>query len=756
VTLGGFIEDAETGEYLANVAFREVEGKAGGVTNAHGFFSVTLPAGEYRFTASHVGYVASDIPVRLQRDTVIRVRLLPGTRLEEVTVYRGSSLVQSSDLGKHGLPVRQLQVMPALLGEPDILKALQHLPGVNPGTEGMAGFSVRGGSPEQTAVLLDGMPVYNVNHAFGYFSVFNGEALKDVTLLKGGIPARHGGRLSSVLDVTMKEGNNREFTGNLALSPVAGALTVEGPIKREKASFILSGRRTWLDGFLRLGQRLAGSEFLAAYGFYDLTAKINWKAGERDRFFLSFYAGRDGLTVTWNASEEPGKYRYSWGNASVAARWHRVLSPRAFNNTTLYYSRFNYRNEVSQYRADSSKRERSAFGSTLEEVALKSDFDLIPGDSHHARYGMLLSKKYLAPEASSRSLLSTSATWQDETTGDTWSVEGYAEDEWRVGARWVMSLGTRGTLLFTGNARYASVEPRAAVAYLFSSNTSLKASFSFMQQPLHLLANSSLAWKTDMWVPASDQVRPGRSRLYSLGAYHATRDGIEFSAGVYYNDLRRVIRYRDGIGYLKQKEQSWQEYVHVGDGRAYGVEFMVNKPAGALNGWVAYTLSRAERRFNGIAGNAWFPFEYDRRHKVDAVATYTFPGRERARFQKVIAVNFTGASGNYTTIGDETYPGLPMPWEKETRDGYWNRPQEYIPRPNNVRLPAYHHLDVVLHLQNRSDAGGSWSFGVYNIYARQNPGFYYRKWESETGFSLKKVSLLPFMPVISWSYRFKK
>jgi hypothetical protein len=753
VVVSGFIEDAASGESLVNATIHAVDGRATAITNAYGFFSLTLPAGAYRFVASHVGYAAVEIRLQPRRDTMIRVALRPGLQLEEVTVRPATVPVTLAATGKHVLPARQLRVMPALLGESDLLKSIQMLPGVNPGTEGMSGASVRGSSPEQTLVLLDGMPVYNVNHAFGFISVFNGEALKEVTLLKGGIPARHGGRLSSVLDVTMKEGNSRALAGSLSISPIAGSLTVEGPVVKEKASFILSARRTWLDGLLRVGQSLVDGGATTRYNFYDLNAKVNWKASDRHRLFLSFYNGRDGFGATWDDGSRPGRHIYSWGNASVAGRWNWIVSPRLFNNTTLYYTRFKYTNEARQHGDGEVPGGTTRYSSILEEVTLKSDFDLVPDDRRRARFGIALSRSYLAPETASRSLATTGATWYDATAGRYTLLEGYVEEEARVGTRWHANLGARGTLLFTGNARHASIEPRASIALLVAGNTSLKASFSMMQQPLHLLANSSMAWTTDMWVPVSDKVKPARSRLYSLGASHVTASGIELSVELYYNRLLRTIRYRDGIHFLKQKDESWQEYIHVGEGRARGVEFMAARPAGNLNGWVAYTLSRSERRFSGIAGNAWFPFEYDRPHKVNAVANYTFTPRAGARYRKVLALNFTYASGNYTTIGDETHAGLPLPWE-DPELGSWARAQESSSRPNNARLPAYHHLDVVLHLQNRSGKGGSWSLGVYNLYARQNPTFYYRQWESLTSFAYKKVSLLPFAPIVSWNYKF--
>jgi hypothetical protein len=754
VTLAGFIEDAGSGERLANATLVEAGGRRGVAANGHGFFSLTLPAGEYRLVASHVGYAPDTLLIRLTRDTTVIARLRPATLLREVVVRPGGSSVGAPVAGRHDLAVEQIKAMPALLGETDLLKAIQRLPGVNGGTEGMSGVSVRGGSPEQTLVLLDGMPVYNVNHAFGYVSAFNGEALKGVTLLKGGVPARYGGRLSSVMEVTMKEGNNRRTGGAVTLSPLAGSVTLEGPIRRDRASFIVSGRRTWADGPLRLGQAIAKSEMPVTYGFHDLTGKVNWKVNERHHLFLSLYNGHDALRVKWKGEGTPGGYRYAWGNASVVGRWNWVVAPRLFSNTTLYYSRFYYTNETRQYRVASGSEDVARAYSSLADVTLKCDLDFLPGSDRRARFGVAFSRKSFAPEMAYLSDAGGDRSWRDRTSGSTWSAEAYVEEERRVSERWSASAGVRGTALVAGGARYYSLEPRLSVAWLVARETSIKGSFAMMRQPLHVLSNSSLEWRTDMWVPASEVTRPGESRLYSLGAYRAwSASGIEASVEVYYSALRRVIRYEEGVSYLKRKDESWEEHVHVGEGRAYGLEVMTRKSAGRWNGWIAYTWSRSTRRFPGIGENAWFPFEYDRRHKFNVVARHEPWRGGRGRWRKVVALDFTFASGNWTTIGTEVYLAAPMPGSVRGGRVPWRESREFIPLPNNARLPAYHHLDVAFHWINRRARGSSWSAGVYNVYARQNPGFYYRKMERDA-VSYRQVSLLPFVPFVSWNYKF--
>jgi hypothetical protein len=754
VALSGHVEERTSGERLVNATLHGAGGGAIAITNAYGFFSAMLPAGEHCLVARHAGFSPDTLRVSLKRDTSVCFRLVSSTFLREVTVRPARPSVTLPATGRHVVSMEQTRAMPALLGEVDILKALQQLPGVNGGTEGSSAFSVRGSGPGETLVLLDGMPVYNANHAFGYLSAFNGEALKGATLYKGDAPARHGGRLSSVLDATMKEGNARRLSGSATLGPLAGAIALEGPIKKGKASFILSGRRAWLDVLLRAGQALSGSNLEMLYRFHDLNGKVNWKIDGRHHLFLSFYNGRDRFGARWNSAGLPGRYAYSWGNASVAGRWTWIIAPRLFHNATLYYSRFDYENESRQRRAGSNEDDATRFYSNLDDATLKSDFDLVAGEHRRTRFGLSLSRRRVAPEMTRQSVGGVSNAWRDAGSGPSREAAIYVEREQQLGERWRVNAGARATLFAAGGARYTFLEPRLSLSCSLSPRASVKAAFAMMHQPLHLLSNSSLDWKTDMWASSGDAIKPARARHYIVGFYREGGDsGIDLSVEVYRSRLERVVRYDEGVLYLKHKDDSWQEHARVGEGWASGMEIMLNKPAGQLNGWIAYTLSRAERRFPDVAGGERFPFEYDRRHKLNAVAQYVLSRRTAGRFRRVLAANFTLASGNRVTIGEEAYPAAPLPGGEASWTYAWWGSREYIPRPNNARLPLYHHLDVAFHLQNRQERGSSWSFGAYNVYARKNPGFYYRKMEGET-FRYKQVSILPFVPFLSWHYKF--
>lgn len=755
ITLSGFVEDRLSGEFLAGAAVMETSLKKGGSANKYGFFSITLPEGEYEFTGSYVGYAPQTFRVRLHRDTTIRLRLSTDMRLQEVQVSSSSSPVSSTEIGKHVIPIRQIKNRPALLGESDVLKSLQLLPGVNEGSGVATGFSVRGGSPEQTQMLLDGIPVYNVNHAFGYLSVFNGEALKDVTLLKSGIPARYGGRLSSVLDITMREGNNQRFAGHISLSPFAGSVTLEGPLKKEVASFMISARRTWLDLPLRLGLELSGSHYIIAYGFYDLNAKLNWKISDTDRLYVSFYAGDDAYVTRWE--HNTGKYRFNWGNMTASGRWNRVWNSRMFSNITLFYSRFKYKNFYEYLFREENLAEKLTAYSVLEEVALKADFDYFPREKHHVRYGLMLATKYYAPEMSYYRYRDEDIHVKDSTHGNLRSAEAYLEDDWAITPRWKLNAGVRVTMLVAGKRQYYSVEPRVTLNHLIHEKLSLKVSWSRMQQPIHLLTNSSLAFKTDMWVPVTDRIKPGVSDLFAVGVYHQLPNRLEFSAEVYYNRLSRMIRYADGIHYIKRKDSSWQDNILSGKGRGYGIDLMLNKPFGRLSGWLSYSLSKSERSYDEIREGRWFPFEYDRRHKLNVVADYTLPEKEEHRFLRVFSLNFTFSSGNFTTMSEQEYVSMEVPGSTMLYWGDQWGSQEYLPMPNNIQLPAFHHLDIAFHLRNKRKRGSSWSFSIYNVYARQNPSFYFWK-RQERGDTAKshyrQVSLTPMIPSVSWSYSF--
>lgn len=754
-TICGFVEDVMTGERLISATLYETATGKGIACNSYGFYSMTLPQGNHTFRVSYVGYAPTWITLALQTDTVIHVGLKPAGLLDEVVVKGCQYFVRSTQMGIHKLPLEQCKAMPSILGETDVLKALHYLPGVNPGIEGSAGFSVRGSSPEQTQIQLDGMPVYNVNHLFGYFSAFNGEALKDLTLYKGAVPARFGGRLSSVLDIAMREGNMKRFAGNFAMSPLAASLTLEGPIKKDKVSFLISGRYTWLNALLQAGFKIFDVDTRMGLGFYDFNAKVNWLVGKRDHLYVSMYNGHDGIYSQSGHDGKLDRLRLGWGNLGASVRWNRIVNPHTFVNTQLYFSRFRNIQETKIYNWDSYRYDLYKTYSDLKEMAVRTDWDYVPLNAHYFRFGAMVSKKIYAPEMSYRRIDSSAVLLSDVTRGDLWSAALYAEDDWSLAASWKMNIGLRATVTYVPGRSYYSVEPRLALTYLLNTTNSLKASCSFMQQPLHLLANTYQGMPAELWVPATDQVKPGRSNLYSLGYFRQLPKGMEFSVEAYYNALQGMIRYKEGASYLKYKDASWQDYIYRGKGRGYGVEVMLNKSLGALNGWIAYTWSRAERSFAGIRDGMWFPYDYDRPHKLNVTMNYTFEAKEEQKYIKMVALNFTYASGNYTTVGQQMYPAASMPGnipipENRENQNFW----QYMPYPNNTQLPAYHHLDIALHLKNNKRKGESWTIGIYNVYGRKNPSYYFSTTSKSGKTQIERMSICMFVPCITWSYTF--
>lgn len=754
VTVCGFLEDRATGERLANATLYEMRTGRGTVCNEFGFYSLTLPPGDYTFRADYVGYLSAFLSMHLRADTACDIALERAGWLEEVIVRGKRPFVAGTQMGKHEFSAARIKAMPAILGESDLMRALAALPGVNSGVEGKSGISVRGGSPEQTAILLDGMPVYNVNHLFGYLSAFNGEALQAMTLYKGAIPARYGGRLSSVLDVSMREGNMKRLAGNFSLSPLAATLTVEGPLKKDEASFLVSGRYSWLNALMQGAYKIVdGGDVSSGVTFYDLNAKFNWICSSRDRLYFSFYNGWDMRIDKFFGGDKPDKNRNSWGNIGASLRWNRVVDSRLFTNAQLYYTRFrrtDLQKDYDDYRK--AYEERKTY-TDLQELTLSSAWEFMPTTAHTLRFGGVFSGQWFRPEMSYFRVMGNDTHFRDTTRGAVWSVCLYAEDDWQLAPRWRANAGIRASAHYTPHRSYYDLEPRLELTFLVNDRNSLKASWSRMSQPLHLLTTVSLGAPSELWVPVTDKVRPGRSDLYSIGYYRQVKDIWEFSVEAYYNDLRRVIRYRDDVAYVKQKDVSWQDYLHTGRGRGYGVEVMLNKTAGALNGWIAYTWSKSERSFDGIRDGIWFPFEYDRRHKLNVSTTYTFREVKEQKFLKMLAVNFTYASGNYTTVGLQYYPAAPLPYKAgDDVLGSWSG-WEYIPHPNNVQLPAYHHLDVAFHLKNKKPKGDSWTFGIYNLYGRKNPSYYYRTGEGgET--VIKRLSICLFVPCVTWSYTF--
>ena len=732
-TVSGQVVDAESGENVIGAAIYAPYLERGITTNQYGFFSLTLQADTVTLVLSHVAYVTQMRFVELSADIWLDVALQPTrVRLDEVEVValRGDTPVEVVQMSQVNLPIAQIQAIPALLGEVDVLKVIQLLPGVQSGKEGTSGLYVRGGGPDQNLILLDGITVYNASHLIGFLSTFNGDAIKNASLIKGGFPARYGGRLSSVIDLTMKEGNLKEHQGSASVGIVASSITVEGPLRKDRASFLVSARRTYLD--LLIYPFLAKSN-KQGYYFYDINAKTNVILSDRDRVYVGGYAGHDrGYTHTQGNNSfviQRGSDEFGWRNVTATARWNRIFSPKLFANVLVGFTRFRFRTRSEQLSKlvddsdESTSLYLSDFLSGITDGISRVDFEFLPGLSHYARFGIAgvlhtyhtgaLTHRVSGPDITPVDTLLT-------PTHRTRSVElrAYVEDEIRLTPQIKINAGLCASSFLVEGSGYASIQPRISLWWGLTGTTALKASYASMQQYIHLLPSASgLALPTDLWVPATDRVRPQEANQVALGLAKTLRGGrYEITVESYYKRMRHLIEYREGSDYLGAALGSWQDQIESGRGWSYGAEFFLQKQLGRTTGWLGYTLSRTQRKFPGLNDGKTFPYTYDRRHDVYLVVNH--------RLRASVELSGTWVYGTGQAIW------LPIGQFHEvdhdtgrlrgrSRDDLLLR--LYGPR-NGSRTPPYHRFDVAVRLHSSGRrVKRTWSFGLYNAYNRRNP-----------------------------------
>ncbi|HMQ47908.1 MAG TPA: TonB-dependent receptor plug domain-containing protein [Saprospiraceae bacterium] len=769
LTISGYIRDAASGEPLISANIFDERSASGAVTNTYGFFSLTLPKDSVSLAFSYIGYSSQYQSFYLRKDTTINVSLGGAVELQVVEVVgasQGARIEERTQMSQVVVPVEQIKRVPALLGEVDVLKALQLLPGVQSGGEGQNGLYVRGGSPDQNLVLLDGVPVYNVSHLLGIFSVFNADAIKNVTLTKGGFPARYGGRLSSILEINMKEGNLQEWHGEGSLGLISSKLTLEGPLVKDKTSLLISGRRTYADllfGPIIRATQEEGTDLRVKLFFYDLNAKLQHKINDKHRLYLSAYLGSD---VFSNRYEETDvDYRdlveggIDWGNMISAFRWNYQINNKLFANTTLTYSRF----DVDIFAAFDSEygNEREVYSakyfSGIEDLAAKVDIDFIPNPNHYIRFGGSLTNHKYSPGA-----LAFKAEFEEERfdtlvgSQNAYSNELalYVEDDIQLGAL-KANIGVHSSAFNVEGTWYTSVQPRLGLRYLLSNDLSIKASYSTMTQFINLLTSESFSLPTDLWVPSTKQIKPQESWQTALGVAKTFGEAYEVSLEGYYKSMENVISYREGASFLFGLENDWQDKITQGDGEAYGLEFFVQKKKGRFSGWIGYTLSWNWRQFDEINGGQRFPFRYDRRHDISIVANYDFSP----------TVGFSAAwvygTGNAVTLNTFRYPT-----EVYAGDGflYGYNDVESGGSKNAFRMTDYHRLDVSLEIRKiKPKWEEKWVIGAYNAYYHRNP--YYIIADEEATFDqngnliktervFKEISILPIIPSISYQFKF--
>ncbi len=798
-TVSGYIENAATGERIIGAQIYDEHIGFGTASNAYGFYSITFKQKEVKLSASLIGYNTETKNLILTKDTMVNFTLNANTELDEVVVTGRQNIVKSSQISAIEVPLKAVQKLPVLFGETDVLKTIQLMPGVQSGTEGTGGVYVRGGGPDQNLILLDGVPVYNVNHLFGFFSVFNGYAIKDISLIKGGFPARYGGRLSSVIDIRMKEGNLKHFSGEASSGLIASKISFEGPIVKDKTSFIFSARRTYLDIIASPLIKLASSFFegtnvSAGYYFYDINAKINHKFSDKDRLFLSVYSGRDKAYVkvkdNYSYMDETSNYKTNmnlhWGNITSALRWNHVYTPKLFGNTTLTYSRYHFVtafSEEAEYtqgnqnpqKVYESKYEIS-YLSGIEDYALKTDFDYAPSPNHKIKFG--LSGIFHTFKPGITALLVKDEEYNQnmkESYGNKNILAGeyalYAEDDIRIGNRLKLNIGGRAAGLSVQDTFYYSLEPRASARFLITNNWSVKAAYSTMSQFLHFLTNSTIGLPTDLWLPATKRVPPQRSVQYAAGTAISLPFKLNLTIEGYYKDMSNLIEYKEGSSFFDDPEEGmtsdvgWEDKIEIGKGKSYGAEIMLSKNIGRFTGWLAYTRSKTTRQFENISFGEVFPYRYDRRNDASIALTYKFN-------EKIdIGVSWVYGTGISVTLAQQRY--LPINrieellYEKSQNHGGFGffssySSVEYYGKRNNFRLPDYHRLDLSINFNKKVKYGTrTWNISVYNAYNRKNAFFVDFSYDDiffdgqSSNRKLMKYSLFPIIPSVSYTYKFR-
>ena len=762
--LSGYVTDKASGEALWGATVYDMNSKLGVATNNYGYFSLLLPGDTVKLRISFVGYQSVMMVFFLDIDKKLNVELESSIELKEVQVIaEGEAQVQDQvRMSSIDISMESVQNLPVFMGEKDIMKTIQLMPGVQSGAEGTSGLYVRGGSPGQNLILLDGVPVYNVSHLFGFFSVFNANSIKSVKLIKGGFPANYGGRLSSVVDIRMKEGNMKKIHGQGSIGLIAANFTLEGPIIKDKTSFVISGRRTYIDllakPFIRSFDD-AGTKVRGGYYFYDINAKINHKFSDKHRLFLSGYFGRDKFYNKIESNYEDYKDSFDtglkWGNIIAALRWNYLITPRLFSNTTVTYSKYKFNVNVFNKEETFINGQQVYYSeftgdyfSGIRDYSVKSDFNWMVSPGHQVIFGAGYTNHYFTPGIQQFKNVSTDNSNQIDTVlgaTETYANEfwAYAEDEWSIGERLVLNFGFHASAFDVENTFYYSVQPRISGRFMIDKKTSVKASYVEMQQYLHLLSNVGIGLPTDLWVPATSSIKPQFSRQVAMGFARTFYDKFEVSIEGYYKWMDNLITYKEGAGFFSLGSD-WQNLVESGKGWAYGVEFLISKKVGKTTGWIGYTLAWSNRQFENINFGNPYPYRYDRRHDISVSVTHKFNDKID------IGVVWVYGTGNAVTLGLERY----LSFDGASFNNFYDE-VEYIEKRNNYRMPAYHRLDIGVNFRKkRPKWERTWSVGFYNIYNRKNPFYLYFKNDYSGNKKLYLVSLFPILPSISYNFKF--
>lgn len=772
-TISGTVTDGANGETMigANVFLEPI--MKGTTTNVYGFYSITVPEGKYTLKISFLGYETTTREVTLDKDLELNLEIKESAYSKEEVVVTGDAKdenTKSTKMGVVEVPIQQIKELPALMGEVDVIKTMQLMPGVQSGSEGNAGLYVRGGGPDQNLVLLDEAVVYNAAHLFGFLSVFNADAIKSVELTKGGMPARYGGRLASVLDITMNEGNNKKYEIEGGIGIINSRLTVQGPIVKDKGSFIVSGRFAYIG---LLGGAIAdlatddnsegGGVFAGAtYYFFDLNAKMNYTLGKKDRLFLSGYFGRD---VFGFDSQDDFSANIGWGNATTSLRWNHVFNPKLFMNTSFIFSDYNFEFGAGQQEFD------LALTSGIRDYNLKLDLSWLPDVRHKVRFGANYIFHTFRPSSVSARTGDTELDLENNIKYYAHEAALYIQDEWDISDRFSINAGIRGSLfshmgpfdryivdeitgqvvdttrygLFENVKTYAYAEPRFSGRAMLGKNNSIKASYTMNYQYLHLASLASISFPTDLWMPSTDKVKPQEGHQWALGYFHNLFDNkLEVSVEGYYKLMYNLIEYKDGYSPDQSVNNNPDNNFVFGNGNSYGAELFLKKNGKKLTGWIGYTLAWTNRIFPDLNEGEPFPATYDRRHDLSVVGSY------RINERWSVSAVFVYGTGSAMTVPVSRYF-----INGELVSEYGDR--------NSFRMPDYHRLDLgaTLHPNPKKNKRfkSTWNFGIYNVYSRQNPYFIYFDTNVDSDdqsvtIEARQVSVFPILPSVTWNFKF--
>ena len=759
-TISGYVKEAGSGELLIGVNIYVPKLQTGTTTNNYGFYTITLPEGEYELRFSYIGYQAITSTIQLNRNIILNLDLKMSSELEgvEIIAERLEKVSDQVRMSTIEIPVKQIREIPTLLGERDVFKVLQLLPGVQKGNEGSSGLYVRGGGPDQNLVILDEATVYNASHLFGFFSVFNGDALKSVELIKGGFPARYGGRLSSVINMTMKDGNKEEYSGEAGIGVISSRLMLEGPIVKGKSSFLVSGRRTYLDALIR--PFLSEERGIGGYYFYDLNAKVNYDFGRRNKLYASGYFGRDKFYFRVNDPYYDIKMgaELFWQNSTATLRWNHLFTDKLFSNTSFIYSTY----ILSATTEDKFETEeyKLKYTSGIEDFSLKTDWEFNPSPNHSIRWGLSSIQHYFNPSAVAFKATDIPDISLKAKRLTSYESGAYIEDEMKIGKRFRTNLGFRLSHFIHKEKQYLGPEPRVSLSYSLAKDLAFKASYAQMYQYIHLLSPTGIGLPTDLWVPATDKIPPQQSEQIAAGfAQDLAKGAFAITLEGYYKWSENIIGYKEGSSFMlldgldgpeNVEGVSWQDNITSGKGWSYGTELLLQKKTGKFNGWIGYTLSWTQLQFDELNYGQKFWARYDRRHDASIVLIYNMTKEFR------ISATWVYGTGNAITLPKSEYvpaPHSPIP-NMNDWGGWWGYVNEYGAK-NDFRMRPYHRLDLGFEFRKRNRFGEqSLDLSIYNAYCRWNPYFYF----TETGYNgvtrLRQVGIFPIIPSISFSQKF--